>query len=805
MIDDQTAQAQSRRMDEDITFSLNLGTSTVQILASILRELPLKALMALLMMTSASLVGAQTLQTLCSFNGDNGKWPQAELTLGNDGNFYGACYSGGNTNPTYPLGQGTVFKVTTNGNLTRLLAFNGSNGRGPMRLTLGNDGNFYGATDQGGSSGYGTVFKVTASGTLTTLVNFTGTNGKNPGAGLTLGNDGNFYGTTGNGGSSGYGTVFKMTPTGTFTTLVNFNWYNGWGPQAELTLGNDGNFYGSTYGGGNTNSTYPSGQGTLFKMTPSGTLTTLAAFNGNNGVRPTADLTLGNDGNFYGATSGGGIGYGTAFKVTPSGTLTTLINFNSANGAAPNAMTLGKDGNFYGTTGNGGSSGYGTVFKMTPTGTFTTLVNFNWYNGSNPNALTLGNDGNFYGTTTTGGSSIDSGRGTVFRLLVAPVVIVQPQSQTNNAGTTATFSVSVTGAPPLSYQWRKDGVNISGATSSTLTISNVKPANIGYYCVVVSNPWGTVPSANASLTIPGMPSGIWQGLVAFYPFNSNANDESGMGNNGGLYGSDWRFSSDRFGGANSLNLNLTLSPSATLDGSYVSAPRSPGLDFQQDFTLSAWVKLRGALPPSYVHNIISSGQDLTSGNLRIISDIQSGGTDYLQFVCIQAGDANYNAVEVPAIRNMWWQFVAVRSGTNVSLFRNGVLVAHSVMTMNLQNNPTIWLGKHIVPGLPPGTGSYSMMGGIDDVRMYNRALSSNEVAQLYFYENPPALGIMQQGGNVQLSWPVAYSNYSLLGSAVLTGGQWVTNTSPQTISGSNITVTLPATNSPMFYRLKSGQ
>ena len=76
--------------------------------------------------------------------------------------------------------------------------------------------------------GYGTVFKVTTNGTLTTLVSFNGTNGANPYAALTLGNDGNFYGTTSEGGSSGYGTVFKVTTNGTLTTLVSFNWHQ-WG------------------------------------------------------------------------------------------------------------------------------------------------------------------------------------------------------------------------------------------------------------------------------------------------------------------------------------------------------------------------------------------------------------------------------------------------------------------------------------------------------------------------------------------------------------------------------------------------
>src|ERR1035437_9187782 len=127
--------------------------------------------------------------------------------------------------------------------------------------------------------------------TFTTLVSFSGTNGDGPLAGLVQGTDGNFYGTTLGGGSSDYGTVFKVTPNGTLTTLVSFNGNNGASPNV-LTLGSDGNFYGTTTYGGITNSTWPPGMGTVFTVTTNGTLTTLVSFNGTNGVRPNA-LTLG--------------------------------------------------------------------------------------------------------------------------------------------------------------------------------------------------------------------------------------------------------------------------------------------------------------------------------------------------------------------------------------------------------------------------------------------------------------------------------------------------------------------------------
>ena len=147
-----------------------------------------------------------TLTTLTNFNGANGAAPGTALTLGNDGNFYGTTDSGGITNSQFPNGFGTIFMVTSNGTLTTLTNFNGANGVTPgTALTLGNDGNFYGTTFYGGNTnlndgfGFGTIFKVTTNGVLTTLFSFSETNGYLPGA-LTLGSDGNFYGMTEYGG-----------------------------------------------------------------------------------------------------------------------------------------------------------------------------------------------------------------------------------------------------------------------------------------------------------------------------------------------------------------------------------------------------------------------------------------------------------------------------------------------------------------------------------------------------------------------------------------------------------------------------
>jgi uncharacterized repeat protein (TIGR03803 family) len=180
----------------------------------------------------------------------------------------------------------------------------------------------------GGANGGGTVYRITQRGKLTTLYSFCSqtncTDGANPYAGLVQASNGDFYGTTVSGGTGGFGTVFRITPTGTPTTLYRF----------------------------------------CSQPTPAGECT--------DGAEPVAGLVQATNGDFYGTTlEGGANGYGAIFKITPGGKLTTLYSFCSqggypacTDGAVPYAaLVQATNGNFYGTTEEGGA-GYGTVFSL---------------------------------------------------------------------------------------------------------------------------------------------------------------------------------------------------------------------------------------------------------------------------------------------------------------------------------------------------------------------------------------------------------------------------------------------------------
>jgi uncharacterized repeat protein (TIGR03803 family) len=253
-----------------------------------------------------------------------------------------------------------------------------------------------------------------------TLANFDSSTGTPYGwMALVQGIDGNLYGTTYLGGAFNNGSVFKVTPTGVLSTLYSFctqgtppNCLDGEAPWGGLVQAGDGNLYGTnTFGG-------PYGLGVVFKITAEGAESTVSAMED---AQPAGALIQAANGSLYG-TTGHELGYfGTIFDVPlpPTQSVNTIYTFcmfapNCDGGDDPSALMQATDGTFYGTNQTRGLYGDGTVFGMTSSGSVRTLHTFGGTDGSAPmGPLVQATDGNLYGTTAEGGAN---GNGTVFKI-----------------------------------------------------------------------------------------------------------------------------------------------------------------------------------------------------------------------------------------------------------------------------------------------------------------------------------------------------------------------------------------------------
>jgi uncharacterized repeat protein (TIGR03803 family) len=458
--------------------------------------------------TTAIALPAQTFTTLFSFYETDGALPEAALVQATNGDFYGTTTAGG----TY--GSGTVFQITPSGTLTTLYTFCSqgrcADGQEPYAgLIQATNGDLYGTTGYGGANSFnaGTVFKITPSGKLTTLYSFCSqidcTDGEYPLAALVQAANGDFYGTTSGGGAHRFGTVFKITSSGTLTTLHSFcsqiGCTDGGYSLAGLVQAFDGDLYGTTSGGGaNANGSFYTG-GTIFKITPSGMLTTLYSFCAQSlctdGENPYAGLLQTADGNFYGTTyAGGANGFGTVFEIAPTGALTTLYSFDIADGENPRAgLVQATNGDLYGTTSGGGPNGGGTIFQIAATGMLTTLYNFcsqsECRDGEDPAAvLVQATDGSFYGTTAGGGTNND---GAVFSLSVGLGPFVETERIYGKVGAVVKIlGTDLTGATSVSFNGTAAVFKV--ISSSLITTSVSVGATSGPVQVVT--PGGTLAS-----------------------------------------------------------------------------------------------------------------------------------------------------------------------------------------------------------------------------------------------------------------------------------------------------------------------
>ena len=465
-------------------------------------------------MAALFLVATATAQTAVALypypntdNNSSGIVPSSFLAQGPDGELYDTDYSGGEYN------NGSVFEMSTSGDYTLLYSFCAtdypvcSDGWGPEGgVTLGTDGNLYGTTYGGGTNNYGTVFKITPSGKLTTLYSFPGgsVDGANGVFPVFQASNGDFYGVTAIGGKFDNGTFFKITNKGSLTTLASFqDSVNGYTPNLPVQ-GTNGDFYGTTNNGGPNSDC---NCGVVYQATTAGKISVLYTFPSGQGS-PVGQLVQGSDGNFWGVTDGSAfISCGELFKISSSGDFTVVHTFSGGPDdiCSPySGLIAGSDGNLYGVSPAGGSANYGAIYKVDPsTDAFDVIYSF--CSGSTCTfywpgpVLIQDTNGTFYGNTdgsSDGGSDFFS-----FDTGLGP--FVRTLTQSGEVGASIEFyAQNFTGTTEVEF----NGTSATFTIDSDYELTATVPSDATTGPVSVVTPTGTLTALSNFKVTPTVSS-----------------------------------------------------------------------------------------------------------------------------------------------------------------------------------------------------------------------------------------------------------------------------------------------------------
>ncbi len=301
-----------------------------------------------------------------------------------------------------------------------------------------------------------------------------------------------------------------------------------------------------------------------------------------------------------------------------------------------------------------------------------------------------------------------------------PSIISQPTNQTVTVGTTAQFNVKAGGTAPFNYQWSFNGTNLLNATNATLILTNVQFSQAGIYAVYVSNPYGLTNSANSLLTVipppPCDPPPL--GIVSWWPAEGNANDI--IGTNNGILKGTINFGPGEVGQA--------FRYTTTNDG--VRIPASPSLDVGtgSGFTIEAWINPSdlSQLRPIFEWN---NGSGSFGVHFYLTSD-EGPGTFYANVIDSSGTWHQMLSPNNPVTTNVF-QHVALtydQASGNATMYYNGTIVAKQ----NLGSyTPLTYYDLYLGRRPPGGDAIFNFAGLIDEAALYNRALSSNEIASIY--------------------------------------------------------------------------
>lgn len=376
--------------------------------------------------------------------------------------------------------------------------------------------------------------------------------------------------------------------------------------------------------------------------------------------------------------------------------------------------------------------------------------------------------------------------------VIAPTFTQQPQSRTVTEGDDVSFTAAASGA--TAFQWRKDGVAIPGATGASYTIQDVRPSHAGVYTVVASNDAGSAESNPATLTVQAGPSfaSYPEAVLADRPIHyfrfeettgPTAADLGTQAGEGGRYTGGFTLGQESF--TDRLGKALYLDG---VDGSFVDL----GLFHPGDaVTLEAWVKI--ATDSSGTYRAVIARWD---GSYEL--DVAPGDAGNL----VIRNDSNafgLVATAQPLTRGQWYHLVGVFGEGTLSIYLNGELggvqtIGGVLQDLGLNDPDRVMIGA-------TRSGVFGWRGWLDEVAIYDRALTGAQIRQHFKSGLPQEEPTLVVERAIQLSWPTVYLGYVLQVTDSLESPQWRNLTATAVVEGDTYKVTVVTDDQRRYYRL----
>lgn len=335
----------------------------------------------------------------------------------------------------------------------------------------------------------------------------------------------------------------------------------------------------------------------------------------------------------------------------------------------------------------------------------------------------------------------------------AASITTHPNSATVNQGQPVALTVAASVSGGATYQWFKDGVRIPSATGSSYSIASCQPWHIGDYTVSVTDSVNTATSNPVTVSINGVNSALWMGLMAYLPFNGGAQDATAFANNGTAHGTE--LMNDRFGHAQSAYAFCGPLNSTWTSGTahYIDVPDSLSLRPAKNLTLSLWVK---ASVNDFTGYVMMVTKRITNSNPGPFNSwvIATPSPNTTQIVYGADNRTDWpNVEQLNVFTGGWQHFVMTVTDTKQFLYVDGVLKEETDVT----NTPFTYGGESLLIGTAKRDGSQEWFGALDDIRVYNRALSASEVQALYVSEFSPVIATQPQPQTVYETYPATFS------------------------------------------------